>query len=1598
MDLKKAVSGILAATIVAGTATSSLPSVSAATEKAAVPTVSVDPTIRYQTLEGWGTSLAWFANIIGGWTEDYNGNGRPDREDIAELIYSPEYLNMNIVRYNIGGGDDPTHDHIKRCEATVPGWKTSADAELDPTADANQIWFLEQANEWRDDVINEVFSNTPPYYMTVSGCASGAVNANDNNLRDDQYDDFAQYLAEVTQWLDNHLYENYGNHIDYIEPINEPDTNYWAAYSTKQEGCHFDSGEKQSLIYRETLNALADLGLDHIQITGTDETSVDHAINSFNKLESDVKEAMPVISTHTYGANNRQVLSDLAASYDKGLWMSEVCHGGGPHDPESMQATASFTFANSIKEDLKTLQSTAWVDWQVVDSEYELLKWDQNWGLIHAVYEADDQPVPGYHDNLLDENGEKLDWVPGTGTWHIGKQFYTLMQYSKYLKAGYTMIDIGNSNMVAAVSPNGDELVIVANNSGAAQQQYLDLSAFPGAVKAEMYRTTDSESCELVNTLTVSGNVLPVELAQGSVTTFVITGKDGASLYDNENGTIKRVNSGVVTNSDTAALGATTNNKFEYSGSWNRYTSQSGAYQADVQGTTTPGSSVTFRFDGDRAVITGNTEATGGKLTYTIDGGEAITLDTYTETKLYGQVLVDTGYLPEGSHTITITMTEGSTGGTSSPIITVDEALVYSGEVKDTSTTPLVPGISAFDGSILIAFNPVEDAENYTIRYGTVSDASQWTESFTTETSPTVIKGLENGVPCYFTVQANIPGETTVPTAVFTATPNAAEDTNVYYFVDSGVSNPFDVSTTSSGMYSSNLEQPYGEDPVTGKLWGYNADTASGTSAGMDAWDSVRYDDQDTAGKGIQYTFELEPGEYTVEVGLYDPWQNGGRYQDVIVQGETVATRQLGITRNQIVAKGVVAEGENAMTVEIVRSAGVTDQYQDPVVSYVKISEYDPDAIASINAPNAIISPAGQLPDMPEQVTVTTISGGERLANVTWEMSLDQFMTPYSVVMVTGTVEGVENKLTAKVTVMPEMPLYFVDSGIRAGETSDLHNLVSSAFPELLNRDTPDQAYTDGSWGYIASDVGAYYNESGNAYNNGWYAYSGKDITYKFQLPAGTYELNAGFHEWWNVARNMDVSVDYVDAEGNPQTTLVLDNIFINGSSDQDVMGTGTFTLPADGEISVRVHKAPGEKNDPVVSWLAISCSEGALKELRNLISEASILNEDDYTPGTWAALQTALETARTAASGIDSAAMAAAADELSAKLEALIPAADFSELAKAIADAEKYVESDYTEESWGVFADTLAKANEVNDNAEATQEDVDAAVKALNDAIAGLEEYIAPNKTLLQKTYEHALTLSTEGVTDSAKAYFEKVLAEAKAVLDDSKATQEEVDTAWNDLLEGIWGLGITQGDKTMLEQLITKADDMVANESKYVKDNWQQLLDALEAAKAVMDDGDALTADVEAASEALLNAILAQRFKADKSNLEDLIAKAESIDLSKYTEESVAVFQAAFKAANAVLADESLSEDDQDVVDNAVSELNAAIENLSANTDDTSKPDDGNDKDDSSKPDDGKENTSSTPSDPSETGDMTPYALAAAVVALSAAAMLVLKRKARI
>ena len=65
--------------------------------------------------EGWGTSFCWWPNRIG-YLDELS-------EQAAKLFFDPkEGLGLNIIRYNIGGGDDPTHHHITRTDSMVPGY------------------------------------------------------------------------------------------------------------------------------------------------------------------------------------------------------------------------------------------------------------------------------------------------------------------------------------------------------------------------------------------------------------------------------------------------------------------------------------------------------------------------------------------------------------------------------------------------------------------------------------------------------------------------------------------------------------------------------------------------------------------------------------------------------------------------------------------------------------------------------------------------------------------------------------------------------------------------------------------------------------------------------------------------------------------------------------------------------------------------------------------------------------------------------------------------------------------------------------------------------------------------------------------------------------------------------------------------------------------------------------------------------------------------------------------------------------------------------------------------------------------------------------
>ena len=421
---------------------------------------------------------------------------------------------------------------------------------------------------------------------------------------------------------------------------------------------------------------------------------------------------------------------------------------------------------------------------------------------------------------------------------------------------------------------------------------------------------------------------------------------------------------------------------------------------------------------------------------------------------------------------------------------------------------------------------------------------------------------------------------------------------------------------------------------------------------------------------------------------------------------------------------------------------------------------------------------------------------------------------------------------------------------------------------------------------------------------------------------------------------------------------------------------------------------------------------------LRDLIAEAEGLDITGKEPALVNAMIDALIEAQKLYA-VNSQDTQAAQEALRAAMDALTETpptpADKEALQNAVNQAAELVEEDYTPDTWAVLEAALAQANAVLADEEATQEAVDSALSALEAAVIGLEPAEEPepepgvDKSLLQTAYDYAVAQDTSKLLESLKVKYDAALANAEAILAKEDATTEEVWNAIDQLFEAVWSLDFTQGDKTLLGTLIETAEGMDAD--KYVADNWQQLVDALAEAKAVYEDGDAMDEDIQPVAQALLDAILAQRYKAEKSILEDLINQANAIDTSLYTAESVQAFTAALRSANLVLEDESLSVDEQATVDEAAAALRSAMDNLVETSAEDPKPsddnkDDGN-KDDNTKPgdtdkDDGKDTTNKDPNKGPMDGNKNPAtgdsnalaALAVSGMALSAVVLAIVRQ----
>lgn len=198
---------------------------------------------------------------------------------------------------------------------------------------------------------------------------------------------------------------------------------------------------------------------------------------------------------------------------------------------------------------------------------------------------------------------------------------------------------------------------------------------------------------------------------------------------------------------------------------------------------------------------------------------------------------------------------------------------------------------------------------------------------------------------------------------------------------------------------------------------------------------------------------------------------------------------------------------------------------------------------------------------------------------------------------------------------------------------------------------------------------------------------------------------------------------------------------------------------------------------------------------------------------------------------------------------------------------AEKLNEKDYTKESWAKLQEELTIAKEVYEDENALAADIEDATNNLKDAINSLVKKDV-NKELLQGLVDMISELNSDEYIDSTWKNIEKVLESANEILVNEDATQEQVDTAYDNLLRAYLELRL-KPSKDKLEDLINKAESL--NKEDYTEKTWKKFEKALQKAKVVMSDENASEKDITKAEDELdvaMQGLIASNSGNDNSN----------------------------------------------------------------------------------------------------------------------------------
>lgn len=452
----------------------------------------------FQTAEGFGASDCWLPAKIGEyWTTN--------RQQIANLLFSqnktngqPEGIGLSVWRVNLGAGtteqgDDSGIAQNNRAECYLNG------TSYDWSKCVGQRYFMEQAKRYGCESF-VLFANSPLVQYTKNGKGFSIYGAS-ANLKDDYYDDYAEYLATVAEHFNAE-----GYNISHISPLNEPQFD-WNGDS--QEG----SGWNNSQIARfakeldkalaaknsKTKISLAEAASweDIYQGDDTRRQVIKHLFTkgSYNYV-GDLATVDNHVAAHSYWTfDNWDHMRDVrkkarAAADAQGLklWQTEwsmldACPselGGGSYD-NATEFDIAMYMSKIIHNDLTVANVTSWSYWTSMSVERYGQK--NRFELIKTTAKGGE-----YSDDFTQEGSV----VATDNLWVLGN-------YSLFIRPGYVRVALQHQETKdffgsAWLSPEGDKLVVVYSNLNKSKGVTLDASFGGLSPKiVQTYTTTEKK-------------------------------------------------------------------------------------------------------------------------------------------------------------------------------------------------------------------------------------------------------------------------------------------------------------------------------------------------------------------------------------------------------------------------------------------------------------------------------------------------------------------------------------------------------------------------------------------------------------------------------------------------------------------------------------------------------------------------------------------------------------------------------------------------------------------------------------------------------------------------------------------------------------------------------------------------------------------------------------------------------------------------------------------------------------------------------------------------------------------------------------------------